>query len=282
MSNVSTHIFQVINEYNENQRAYNQNMRSLLNIIDDLNQERINQQQRRVQPPETRGVDMGARVGLAGLRGERPNILSRQIEDRILFYLNPLLVSSTEPQTHTPTPEQIERAVEYYTYNVPVVEGDADTAAAATAAATEPDICPISMDAFQEGMEITRIRYCGHKFRRECLEQWFISHDVCPVCRHNINATMVADVSATPVTVPPTHAAAPTAEPRFRQSSSRSIRSNFLTQLLGMLDISGATAAASTAENNNTINLLYEFDIPLSYTGGGDDYSVFDLQPPVD
>jgi len=47
-------------------------------------------------------------------------------------------------------------------------------------------VCPISLETFREGATITRIRHCGHIFNRECLRRWFQTQSMCPVCRHNI------------------------------------------------------------------------------------------------
>lgn len=53
-----------------------------------------------------------------------------------------------------------------------------------------PDInesrCPISLDNFTEGEEITQIIHCGHVFRTNNLMSWFRRSSRCPVCRHNI------------------------------------------------------------------------------------------------
>ena len=46
--------------------------------------------------------------------------------------------------------------------------------------------CPISLDDFQEGEMVCRIRHCGHIFKRDNLMRWFSTHTCCPVCRHNI------------------------------------------------------------------------------------------------
>lgn len=64
-------------------------------------------------------------------------------------------------------------------------------AATETVRYSEPDVnqvqsCPISLDEFQEGEMVCRIRHCGHIFKRDNLMQWFSTHTCCPVCRHNI------------------------------------------------------------------------------------------------
>lgn len=46
--------------------------------------------------------------------------------------------------------------------------------------------CPISLDDFQVGESILKIRGCGHLFRREPLRRWFENNSICPVCRMNL------------------------------------------------------------------------------------------------
>ena len=46
--------------------------------------------------------------------------------------------------------------------------------------------CPISLDNFEDNETVTLIRQCGHIFRTEELNTWFMSHCNCPVCRYDI------------------------------------------------------------------------------------------------
>jgi hypothetical protein len=46
--------------------------------------------------------------------------------------------------------------------------------------------CPISLDNFEDNEMVTVIRYCGHIFRSDDLNTWFMSHCNCPVCRYDI------------------------------------------------------------------------------------------------
>ncbi len=84
--------------------------------------------------------------------------------------------------------------------------------------------CPISLDDFQEGEMVCRIRHCGHIFKRDNLMQWFSTHTCCPVCRHNI-------------------AEQPSA-------SQQQPTSSIMDVLTRMMDVSG--------------NYTYTFDLPLA------------------
>jgi len=46
--------------------------------------------------------------------------------------------------------------------------------------------CPISLDNFEDNEMVTVIRQCGHIFRSDDLNTWFMSHCNCPVCRYDI------------------------------------------------------------------------------------------------
>ena len=85
----------------------------------------------------------------------------------VLLYLSQL---NTEYGSLTQT--QIDAATETVRY------GEQDT--------EQTQSCPISLDDFQEGEMVCRIRHCGHIFKRENLMRWFSTHTCCPVCRHNI------------------------------------------------------------------------------------------------
>lgn len=46
--------------------------------------------------------------------------------------------------------------------------------------------CPITLDNFQEGNEITVIRHCGHAFKSSAFTSWFRRNVRCPICRYDI------------------------------------------------------------------------------------------------
>ena len=47
-------------------------------------------------------------------------------------------------------------------------------------------VCPISLESFQEGDPILKIRHCGHEFKSVSLRQWFRRSSRCPLCRCNL------------------------------------------------------------------------------------------------
>jgi hypothetical protein len=46
--------------------------------------------------------------------------------------------------------------------------------------------CPISLDTFTDSDMVSVIRFCGHIFKRDQLNTWFMSNCRCPVCRYDI------------------------------------------------------------------------------------------------
>lgn len=47
-------------------------------------------------------------------------------------------------------------------------------------------ICPITLDPFESDERISRIRHCGHVFKRTALNDWFSRNVKCPICRYDI------------------------------------------------------------------------------------------------
>jgi len=47
-------------------------------------------------------------------------------------------------------------------------------------------VCPISLEEFSDGEQLTRIRHCGHVFKTVELNRWFTRNAHCPSCRFDI------------------------------------------------------------------------------------------------
>ena len=46
--------------------------------------------------------------------------------------------------------------------------------------------CPITLEEFENGEELCRIRFCRHVFKWKYLQEWFCTNSHCPVCRYDI------------------------------------------------------------------------------------------------
>jgi hypothetical protein len=58
--------------------------------------------------------------------------------------------------------------------------------------------CPLTLEEFQPGEELCRIRHCRHVFTWKYLQEWFCTNSHCPVCRYDIRS-FVPTVPTVPV-----------------------------------------------------------------------------------
>jgi len=85
------------------------------------------------------------------------------------LFFNPI----TQPVTIYPTQNQIESATRRMRYSD--VPQNANN-----------QVCPISLERFNQDDDVLMIRHCGHIFNPNELNRWFRSHCTCPVCRYDI------------------------------------------------------------------------------------------------
>lgn len=182
-------LFELANDYNENQRLFNNNMRRLILLMNRLNSENTMNDGFNARFTNNTSNRNNASANAQRVRNNASaqNNIANQLEDRILFYLSPFYNfangAGVNDAGHSfPTAEQLEREVEHFIYN----HRQAESAETGTHENLEEDICPISMEIFSDGMSVSRIRHCGHIFKRDCLERWFRNHNMCPVCRYNV------------------------------------------------------------------------------------------------
>ena len=62
--------------------------------------------------------------------------------------------------------------------------------------------CPITLEEFENGEELCRIRYCRHVFKWKYLQEWFCTNSHCPVCRFDIR-TYASPPTPTPTPITP-------------------------------------------------------------------------------
>ena len=56
--------------------------------------------------------------------------------------------------------------------------------------------CPITLEEFEEGEELCRIRSCRHVFTWKYLQEWFSTNSHCPVCRYDIRTYLPSTAAA--------------------------------------------------------------------------------------
>lgn len=72
-----------------------------------------------------------------------------------------------------PTNEQIENALETF------LCGNTE----------ETQTCPITLEPIIQGDQVSRIRHCGHTFKKNAIYSWFMRNVRCPVCRYDIRTS---------------------------------------------------------------------------------------------
>jgi hypothetical protein len=89
---------------------------------------------------------------------------NNEIEQILENFLNPVPIQVTQ------------RQIEISTSQIPFRE------------ISEPinNSCPISLEPFQENELVTMIKYCGHVFKTNQINQWFETNVRCPVCRYDV------------------------------------------------------------------------------------------------
>ena len=123
-----------------------------------------------------------------------------------------------------------------------------------------PSRCPITLEDFAEGDEITRLRPCGHVFQTQSIRNWFSNRVRCPVCRSDIreyNAPVRADASSN----------VPTSAPTITPTSSGA--GTDIEQSLDGLTANISNLIASYFANNNmdlSNNQTFSFEIPIVTT----------------
>lgn len=126
-----------------------------------------------------------------------------------------------------PTQEEIDNATESIIYNTDMELGQ--------------ERCPISLEDFNDGDQLLRIRHCGHIFGNLSLQSWFNSNVRCPVCRFDIrdanNNTNENDTSINSTTLHRTNS-----------------------------DISGNSNTLRRTNSDSSGNLGFRLEIPVHYT----------------
>jgi hypothetical protein len=194
----------IIEDYNENMRYYNRNMRDLIEIYKEVmptprsettNSRRENSVNQINRPRYSVTIPYSTTVPIRDSSGSLstpsvPNIRSHNrsniqhyiTNDRISFPIvyDPyrlighrranLDLNDLENVVVRPNNTQIRNATQILEYSRHFTQRQ----------------CPITLAAFEIGQEIRRINYCGHIFDNDALIEWFERNVRCPVCRHDI------------------------------------------------------------------------------------------------
>ena len=204
------------------------------------------------------------------------------------------------------TPQQMRDSTEEYTYSsgLPsVVQSNMrEPPYSLDTTSTVIPVCPISLEDFQEGDSITRIRECLHEFKTPHLTRWFLRSARCPVCRWNLlsppttrsNRSRSNSQLSAPSTVPiqsidasnssivtlPSRLQDILADPSLNQISQRLFSNIFQNMLMNSTDAPPNIQGRSDTSMNfqslfgngaesliNSIDITYTIDYDSSYSG---------------
>ena len=142
----------ILQDYQENQRRYNQNIQQMLDLIE---RERPRIPPTRVPPSR---------------RANRTNQTSENIINNWMRYYLLNREQGLQDVIVRPTDQQIEHATELILYDNSIPHSQ----------------CSITLEPFEEDEEICRIKYCSHCFKKDAIYDWFHRNVRCPVCRYDI------------------------------------------------------------------------------------------------
>jgi hypothetical protein len=151
-----------LDDYHRNIRLYQQNVSQMNRMYQNIIQSAAPPPIRR-QTRQTRGSGQNFTNNLIRFSGMYPQ--GRLIEFRI------------PSEIPIPRTREIEETTENFIY-LPSLELNSRT-------------CPITLEEFTDGEELTRIRFCRHVFKKNALLNWFSINSHCPVCRYDILSRIV-------------------------------------------------------------------------------------------
>jgi hypothetical protein len=241
---ISGNFGDIMFQYNKNMRDYNDNMRLYLDII--ANRERVQAQN---------------------------NYRSR---NNYVYYTQPItpinsIFSSLFPTTRRentlqdvvvrPTQEQITAATEVVSFDESLSHNNTS--------------CPITLEPFIHGERICRIKHCSHLFKRSALNDWFRRNVRCPVCRYDIRDYINEDSEREEDEENEENEYSEMVEELLNESQNQqhqtnqqsSFTRNLTTAIRGFINNELTNMPPSL--NNVASELLYTFDIPISFDVSG-------------
>ncbi|KAJ8116917.1 hypothetical protein OPT61_g1766 [Boeremia exigua] len=98
----------------------------------------------------------------------------------------------------------------------------------------------------QETIEIGVLTTCGHKYCKECINQWWHAHRTCPLCKQTLRSSDFKDISLKPDELPtkpdspPSQSPLPFSPPKTSHMSIYSDLSNTTLKEIKMIDLTGS------------------------------------------
>jgi hypothetical protein len=259
---ISGNFGDIMYQYNKNMRDYNDNMRLYLDII--ANRERVQAQN---------------------------NYRNSNRNDYAYYYTQPVrplnnIFSTLFPTVRRentlqdvivrPTQQQILDATEIISFDESVANNNTN--------------CPITLEPFTNGERVCRIKHCSHLFKQGALNDWFRRNVRCPICRYDIRdyvnhesdpeseadaeadnndneyenndySEMVEELLNESIQRDNLH------QNQRYPSTRNTFTSNLTTAIRGFINNELSNLPPSL--NNVASELLYTFDIPISFDVSG-------------
>jgi hypothetical protein len=137
-------ILRIISQYNRNNEDYNQNMASLIHIMQTITSSRP-------PPPPVN------------------EFFTFDFTNSASTLVDTLLPLFSTNRTTSLSQADISNGTVVYAYHKE--EGAADLT------------CPITLETIHEGESVMKINRCNHVFKEQSLRRWFERNQRCPVCR---------------------------------------------------------------------------------------------------
>jgi len=168
---------EIIYDYSENTYYYNSNMRLMIEYMRSIETNRQNHNhnyyqssqryRQRYTPPPLQQTHTNSPWTTAA---------------RTLFQSFPIF----EDVVVRPTNFQIENAIETL-----IFDPSGQSQNTNTIRHLENRYCPITMEEFVPGHQLSRIKHCRHIFSQQALQNWFSVNVRCPICRYDIRETPI-------------------------------------------------------------------------------------------
>ena len=171
-------IREIIYDYNENTYYYNSNIRLMIEYMRTIHYSSNRQNQNYNQPYSYN--QRSRRYNTPHTPNTTTNNTSpwTNVATNIFQTALPLF----EDVIVRPTNFQIENAIETIVYDP----------SGQPLQYLESTYCPITMEEFIPGHNLSRIRQCGHIFSQQALRNWFSANVRCPICRYDIRETPIS------------------------------------------------------------------------------------------
>lgn len=187
----------LIEDYNGQINIYQQNIRSILQITEEMLiiRRQSSRRPRSMNNPTNNPMNNPMNNPTNNNTNNRRNLISQlrnwfQNSDYIsnpqyvleFENITPLFFSNTNTNNSSsisasPTSQEIQNATELFIYE------PRNRLAYTT--------CPISLEEFREGEPLMRIYGCGHIFKAFELQRWFLRNTKCPSCRYDIRTSSI-------------------------------------------------------------------------------------------